>query len=189
MSATGRRGVKRKTFDVYNTPTWLTEAIIPAIAPMVPTYARVLEPACGEGKMLEVLQKRWPNIVGFDIQGTPPVDFLTEPPRPEFDLIITNPPYKFAKEFVDQALKWRKDQNSLVVMMLRLNFLGSMKRATWLRDNMPSVYITPKRPKFVFNKAGKLGSDATEYSWFVWSGIPEHKGKLFILDTENIKGS
>ena len=50
-------------------------------------------------------------------------------PAPRFDLIITNPPYRYTKEFVERALQWRRREKSMVAMMLRVNLIGSQTRA------------------------------------------------------------
>lgn len=48
-------------------------------------------------------------------------------------------------------------------MLLRLNFLGSQRRAAWLRAWTPDVYVLPRRPSFT----GR-GTDSCEYAWCVW---------------------
>lgn len=48
--------------------------------------------------------------------------------------------------------------------MLRINFLGSIARHEWWKNNQPTaLYVLSKRPSF----SGK-GTDATDYAWFVW---------------------
>lgn len=96
------------------------------------------------------------------------------PPVPRFNVIVTNPPYKLAMEFVKQAFKWRASEQSLVVILLRLNVLGSQKRAAWLREHAPSVYVSPRRPTFTWR-----GTDSCEHAWFIWGGAP----KVRILKT------
>lgn len=184
MSSTNR-GVERIAHDVYPTPDWLTRAILPVLRKKLPRGpVEVFEPACGSRQaIVEVVKSEWPyaQVACSDIVEPWSADFLTLPPEPRFDLIITNPPFYLAIEFVHQALKWRRNETSVVAMLLRLNFLGSKKRAPWLRDNMPSVYVTPKRPSFSVNKKGKAGTDSIEYAWFVWDG---RRPELKILETD-----
>jgi hypothetical protein len=80
----------------------------------------------------------------------------------DYDLIFTNPPYSLAEEIITHALEtWSK---ATVVMLLRLNFLGSQKRKPfWDKHPVSEIYVLSKRPSFT----GK-GTDATEYAWFVW---------------------
>lgn len=186
MSATNR-GSERIALDGYPTPTWLSEAMMPYLIPYAPRL--VLEPACGEGKLTEVLERMLPNAIidQSDIAAPYYQDFLTLEPTPKYDLIITNPPFSLAIEFAQHAMKFRRCEMSLVCLLLRVNFLGSRKRAEWLRANMPTSHVTPARPSFgKLNKHGKKGTDATEYAWMLWDGHPR---PTVILDTENIDTS
>ncbi len=190
MSATGRNlpGRERRPDDYYATPEWLTRALCDALlVHHFPFTSKILEPAIGDGAIARVLREYHSraHIHGVDIRDVPRDprcdvltigDFLALEPRPEFDLIVTNPPYSLAFEYVYHALQWRRAPTSLVCMLLRLNFLGGQRRATWLRSNTPSVYVTPRRPSFTGD-----GTDATEYAWFVWGpGEPT----VTILPTE-----
>lgn len=146
---------------------------------------KVYEPAAGHLAIVNEIITNWPaaDVQYSDIsEDGGEIDFLTEPPEPVFDLIITNPPYSFAQEFIERAKLWRKSTNSLIVMLLRINFLGSQKRAKWLRDNVPSLAVSPRRPSMGLNKKGKKGTDATEYAWFIW---PQDHPYLLILETED----
>jgi len=164
MSSTGRAS-KREAKDFYPTPPWLTEALCEELEELLIPPESILEPAAGDGAITKVLEETWPlaDIHQLDIRHEPSVDFLTEPPKPEFDLIITNPPYSHALEFVKRAMEWRRNFNSTVVMLLRLNWLGSQVRASWLRKNPPEVWVTPRRPCFI-----KGTADSCEYAWFLW---------------------
>jgi len=93
-------------------------------------------------------------------------DFLKMPNFEEVDFIITNPPFSLAKEFIDKCLEYQCP----VIMLLRLNFLGSQNRHEWWQDKIPSdLLILSKRPSFT----GDGKTDGCEYAWFVWNGIGE----------------
>jgi hypothetical protein len=100
------------------------------------------------------------------------MDFLrkTPPDSPVFYVVITNPPYNQALEFVETSMRWGR----IVVMLLRLNWIASAKRHAFVRDHPPDVYVLPNRPSFT----GK-GTDATEYAWFVWG---MGGGRIEVLD-------
>lgn len=100
-----------------------------------------------------------------------------EPVRDRFDLIIANPPYSIALEFIEAALSMRKSQG-VVAFLLRINFLGSQERADWHRAHPCKLYVLPRRPSFTGG-----GTDATEYAWFVW-GEGHEAGTWEILDVE-----
>jgi hypothetical protein len=176
MSATGRGGIRRRD-DFYETPEWCTRAILRALKPQPET---ILEPSAGHGAIIRVLRDNaWntiarPRIVAVEIRPEARMhlaaagadvhcceDFLTwEPGTPlKYDLLIGNPPFSLAFEFCQRAI----GMAHTVALLLRLNFLGSQKRAAWMRAHTPSVFVLPRRPSFT----GK-GTDATEYAWFVW---------------------
>jgi hypothetical protein len=190
MSSTNR-GAVRKPQDFYETPEWLTEAIMPYLRQWWygsdGSYRRILEPASGNGAIVRVVERWFPeaHIDAGDIQNGQ--DFLAYEYSGPYDLIITNPPYSLAMEFVQRAFTYHNSQvphgllsmdRGLVAMLLRLNFLGSQERAPWFRQfgNTPSVYVTPKRPDFTGD-----GGDSTEYAWFVWG---RSSPGVFILDTD-----
>jgi hypothetical protein len=80
---------------------------------------------------------------------------------------VTNPPFSESLEITDVALQ----MSTHVIMLQRLNWLGSKKRNAWWQENPPKgVMVLPKRPSFT----GK-GTDACEYGWFCW-GQFEHFG-------------
>lgn len=81
-----------------------------------------------------------------------------------FDVIITNPPFYLAQEIVEKALQDVKSWG-YVVMLLRLNFLGSEKRFKFWRDNKPAwVYVHHNRMSFTDDG----NTDSIEYAHFVW---------------------
>lgn len=93
----------------------------------------------------------------------------------EFDLIILNPPFSLAQEFVEKSFEL--SPNGTVAVLLRLNWLGSKKRIAFHKKNPSNVYVLPKRPSFTND--GR--TDGTEYAWFVFG--PKFKGNEWhILD-------
>jgi hypothetical protein len=183
MSATNR-GSKRLPLDDYPTPAWLSRAIVPVLKQhFFEQKLRILEPCAGSGKMVEVLKEEFPTskITSWDLKRDK-IDFLKQRPRPGFDLIITNPPFGLAQEVITHAMKFRctdAPHLPIVAMLLRVSFLGSRKRAKWLRANTPTdMYVTPRRPTFV-----RGTTDNCEYAWFLWT--PLKTQTIGILDTED----
>ena len=94
-------------------------------------------------------------------------------------VIITNPPYFLAEEFIKHSLKFA----TTVVMLLRLNFLASKTRRGWLAGERPEVLVLPNRPSF----DGK-GTDGCEYGWFVFGeGCYVSRGRLSILTVSSVE--
>ena len=101
---------------------------------------------------------------------------------PKFDVSIGNPPFRRAAEFIDWSLKYAR----ITVMLLRLNYLGSDKRAEFMRTFAPDVFSLPNRPSFRPSKRGLFTTDSIEYGWFLWPDEPERnrsEGRLKVLKT------
>lgn len=193
MSATGRSDVRLKN-DAYYTPAWCVHALLREVR--LPP-GRWLEPAAGEGAIIravtevmdgvewyaaEVRKEACKVLYSLDVP-TEERDWLKPLSivyglEPRVDVVITNPPYSLAMEFIQRAFKVT---NGPVVMLLRLPFLASQKRAAFFREHAPDIYILPKRPSFT-----SKGSDATDYAWFVWpSRIPRAEGRVKVLEASN----
>lgn len=167
MSATGRSDVRRKD-DHYVTPAWCVEALWPVLG----AFGTCLDPCAGEGRILLTLQERASSpvyrgieideeraticatqngigcVVGdaLTVRGRECSDPWTVPGTYQpYDLIVMNPPYSLALEFVQAALASKAKE---VAVLLRLNFLGSQERAKFWRENPCDVYVLPKRPSF-----------------------------------------
>ena len=188
MSSTGRNneGRERLDRDRYATPPAAIEALIPLIEWQ--NIDSFLEPCVGTGVIrdavpLKAKRKKWAEIE----KGR---DYLTT----RFvgtDLIITNPPYSLAEEFLVKAIR----EAPTVIFLLPLNFFGSELRLPfWC--NMPAQrcnaintrrlrmgkitlpYIGP--PNYLFPMAPRLsfvhgGNDSNEYAWFAWCRAYGHR--------------
>lgn len=126
MGATGHALEERETHDYYATEPRAVELLLEKekFSPFI------WECACGEGHMSEVLKKHGYDVRSSDLinrgyPGTETIDFLTvcENDRD----IITNPPYKYAKEFVEKALAI-SPTGAKIAMFLKLTFLEGKAR-------------------------------------------------------------
>lgn len=100
---------------------------------------RILEPSCGEGHISKVLKAHGYDVVSRDIidRGYGDVaDFLSIDNMEWDGDIITNPPYKFAKEFVEKALQIIPKGNK-IAMFLKLTFLEGKARRELFRVAPP----------------------------------------------------
>ena len=88
----------------------------------------ILEAACGEGHMSEVLLTNGYKVLSIDKvnRGYGITKDFFEFPSWHGD-IVTNPPYKYAKEFVEHALKIIEPGHK-VAMFLKLQFLEGQAR-------------------------------------------------------------
>lgn len=197
MSATNRGGT-RIVNDAYNTPSWCVRRLVEKatflnnLPGMSRRVSRWLEPAAGPGQLIDALngvlvgRPHWDaceinasheaalgacakNVVIGDFRDMPVVSGT-------YDIIISNPPYNLAMEFIKKSLEW---EPKYVAMLLRLNFMGSDIRADFMQKHTPDLYIFPNRPQFVHGR-----TDNCEYTWALWdtSKEPGSPGKVVMLD-------
>lgn len=87
----------------------------------------------------------------------------------KFDLIATNPPFNLAEGFIRKSIGMLND-GGVMMMLLRLNFLGGQKRKALFDEFMPD-YVLVHRKRICFNtnmKYLKRQTDSIEYAHFVW---------------------
>lgn len=63
MTATGRSDVRHPD-DFYRTPAWLTRAVLPHLD--LPAHSHVLDPACGDGAILDVVREAGHLTTGYE---------------------------------------------------------------------------------------------------------------------------
>jgi SAM-dependent methyltransferase len=165
--------------DHYPTPEVLCYMALMGI-PGSPSFARVLDPGCGDGVWGQAALKQVPtaHVWGIDTREVPIPegfadvthgDFLSNSfwPKPAFNLICGNPPYRDAERFIRKSLTLLRPDGYLV-FLLRLAFLEGQARMKGLwREHPPfKVAVCGARPSFTGN--GK--TDATAYAVFYWYG-------------------
>lgn len=151
----------------------------------------VWECACGQGHLSEVLKSRGYKVKSSDIcdrgyEGTEIIDFLnvkkSDVRNDHSRDIITNPPYKYAKDFVDHALDISMD-GTKVAMFLKVQFLEGKARRELFKKHPPKViYVASSRllcaKNAEFEKMRQGGGSAVAYAWFIWE--KGYKGKTTI---------
>lgn len=136
----------------------------------------VWECACGEGHLSEEIKKHGYNVISTDIvkrgyDNMEIADFFDQWGNNEYD-IITNPPYKYAKEFVEHALDISAN-GVKVAMFLKLTFLEGKKRKELFKKYPPKIiYVSSSRLQCAkngdFNTYKKGACTAVAYAWYVW---------------------
>lgn len=161
---------KRREHDFYPTAdeeaiTSLVEVIgegLEGWSVMTGRPIEVHEPACGEGHMSKVLERFWP-VLSTDLidrgYGQAGVDYLTcKETRP---IVITNPPFHLAREFVEKALA---DGAERVYLLLKATYWHAARR-TDLFEGTPHSRIMPLSWRLDFTGEG---SPPMECCWFEW---------------------
>ena len=156
--------------DYYATPPESTLALLEKEY----FFGKILEPCCGEGHISEVLKNNGYEVVSNDLvdrgYGEFNEDFLISE-----DLlaenVITNPPFKYAKEFIEKSLEITTGK---VAMFCKIQLLEGVARRE-LFENTPlrTVYVFTKRQNPLRNGSptdenGKKWASTMCFAWFVW---------------------
>lgn len=164
--------------DFYPTP----EVAVRALMAVEKLPQIIWEPACGDGAIVTPLREAGHTVVATDLvdrgcPGATRVDFLRPlPARPVVDGIVTNPPFKHAREFVERSLQYAP----FVAMLLRLNFLESTRRKDWLETSgLSRIHVSSRRLPMMHRGDwdGPKSTSAVCFAWMIWEadycGAPE----------------
>lgn len=177
-----KQGEERQPEDFYATDP---AAVPPLLKLLGPEYESgnkfIWENACGKGHISQILELYGHEVVSTDLinrgYGIGGIDFLKPTPfdAVNFDAVITNPPFKYATQFVEKSLQIAP----LVCMLLRLAFVESERRDDFFK-NYPPRYIAVFRRRVRTSKNALFPdgeSSATCHAWFIWErgykGNPE----------------
>lgn len=192
MSSTSR-GKQIENDDFYATPSWVVAAILPHLP--VSASTTVLDPCCGEGAILDTVRALRPgakthgieldqfraNVAGAKGHIVEGGNALLRPWPADAPVIVQNPPFSRAEEFVRQGIAHvlsdagdapiisrgrapRKNRASAV--LLRLAFLESEKRIELHREFPCDVYPLAYRPSFA--KVVSCAGDGTSTKGCGW---------------------
>ncbi len=147
-----------------------------------PDLSNIWEPACGEGHLAHVFDEAGKLGKATDLinRGYGDVeDFLLNNKPYHNGDIVTNPPYKYAQEFVEHALS-KVDEGRKVCMFLKVLFLESQSRKELFTKYPPKViYVSSSRINCAKNGDFKTyNSSAIAYAWYVW--VKGYKGDTII---------
>lgn len=173
LAASNHSTTERQPEDYYATEPRAAELLLENESFEGPIW----ECACGE-KHLSNVFTNWRG--GYDVRssdlydrcGNEVFDFLSIENTHWDGNVITNPPYKYALDFVYKALEIIPDGKK-VCMFLKIQFLEGKARRELFRSHPPKVvYVSSSRllcaPNGDFGHATKNGGSAVAYAWFVW---------------------
>lgn len=213
MSSTSR-GKTRSIHDFYVTPEQPIKDFLNKFLSIEKGFnnmTAILDPSAGGNEKYDMPYPKVLKEIGFDLIFTMDIredskagykgDYLISNQNFTPEIVITNPPFNLAVDFVKKALQDVSD-GGFVIMFLRLNFLGTQGRYDFWQENLPKYcFVHSERPSFfpeditlpVFNKKKnewedktyKKGStDSCEYAHFVWQ--KGYEGKF--INTLLVKG-
>ena len=165
---------KRKDSDFYETPFSLTQLLLDKLDLEELKNKTILEPCFGKGAILDVLGRNGfdkDKVYCYDINASylpEKKDFLEE--IGHYDVILTNPPFSKAFEFIKKA----KEVSDSFFFLLPLSYLHGKKRY----DEIYSDRGFPLKKVFIFTRYPMLGERLREdgkfhtgmmvYAWFWW---------------------
>jgi hypothetical protein len=168
-------GYARQPDDIYETPAWVTQVIMPYLV----ERRRIWDPANGPAsKVAHALRQN-----GFTAVATAD-DFMTKTSVPaDVDTIVTNPPYgtggHLACKFIAHAL----ELVPVVFMLLRIDFDSGKTRTDLFRDCRAFAGKVVLLDRIVwFAREGAPGP-SENHAWYIWNrhqhGLPtiEYVGK------------
>lgn len=133
----------------------------------------IWECSCGGGHLSKRLEEYGYKVKSTDLidrgYGKGGVDFLTYNEKWNGD-ILTNPPYKYAKEFIEHAMDIIYD-GCRVFMFLKVQFLEGKARKELFKKYPPKcVYVSSSRilcaKNALFDEMKAGGGSAVAYAWY-----------------------
>lgn len=181
----GETGYMRVADDAYDTPEWVTLALLQH---WTPPLGWIWEPAAGKGNIIDVLDRELsPNAyVTFGSDVAPRRadierhDFLTCQWFSGGPLsIITNPPFEDSDDFVARALHWldrmqEANEKASVALLLPTEWdhapdgdrRGSGRRSAFLAH--PAYAMQIKLQRRIRWIEGSTTQPRKNHTWFVW---------------------
>ena len=169
-----KRDASKDYSDLYNTPDEAIEALWDYIEHRFDGTQTFFEPCNGKGKvsnwMLENANIGMVTNELFSEHGESDYNenFLSVDPYVasewDFDIILSNPPYRIATEFVNEGFKYAKEQYHL----LRINFLEGKKRYDTLLSlgHLKNVYVFTSRISCSKGVEEEPQANAVCYCWY-----------------------
>ena len=173
LGASSHSESEREENDFYATDPHSLEIFLDKIYnDGIMLHKEIWECACGEGHLSKVLKDHMFEVYSTDLidrgYGQKNVDFLKTKIDWNGD-ILTNPPYKYAKEFVEHSLNILKE-GCYCIMFLKIQFLEGQARRKLFEKNPPKyVYVNSTRQTCYINgDMSKKMNSASCYCWFIW---------------------
>lgn len=172
LGASNHTDKERQSEDYYATDTIAAKLLLE----VEPFEGKIWECACGEKHLSRVFEDAKYEVRSSDIVdrcGNEMFDFLgIENCEPWEGNIVTNPPYKYATEFIYKALSIIPDGYK-VAMFLKVQFMEGKGRKSLFTEFPPKViYVSSSRilcaKNAEFEQMMRDGRSAVAYAWYVW---------------------
>lgn len=173
LGASSHAKEDREENDFYATDPKAIDILVNDCPYQLAVDVPVWEPCCGQGHMSKrLIELGYVNVKSSDLidrgYGDVGVDFLSTFNKWDGN-IITNPPYKLAKEFVEKSLEIIPN-GRFVAMFLKLQFLEGKARKKMFLMNPPR-FLMVSSSRILCGKNGDFNYEqgsAVAYAWYVW---------------------
>lgn len=178
-----KSSIDRSKTDFYPTPKEVTIALLKHLN--IPKGSTIWEPACGDGRMAEVMKEMGYKIISSDLNdmeyGTTGIDYL-KADLVECDWIITNPPFKISVDFIKKCIEHGKP----FALLLKSQYWHSKGRIQIFNDYKPKAILPLTwRPDFLFGIKG--GSPTMECIWTVWGAKESDHTEYALLEKPKVR--
>jgi len=186
-----RNNGDRQQNDFYPTPRWCIDELLKREK----FDGNIWECACGKGDISDALKENGydtfsSDIIDYNGYLDDTIDFLNYSGDTKYDNIITNPPYKYALDFVNQSKRYA---NNKIAMFLKTVFLESSGRYNMFQDTdfqLKTMYQFSKRPSLYKNGEKTKNGGMIAYAWYVWDRNYTGKPMIeWIADGESPEGT
>ena len=142
-----------------------------------------LEPCVGGGHIAKAVDKligdkleetTYLDIVDRGYPNTIVKDFLQYKTNKRYDIIISNPPYSLAQEFIEKSLSLLSSKGHCI-MFLKLQFLEGAKRKEFFEKYPPKFIYVFRNRMATWNSGnefdpntGKRWATTMCHAWFIW---------------------
>lgn len=174
LGASNHSEKERENNDYYATDPKALEIFLDKLKEDgIKLHNYIWECACGEGHLSKVLEKHGYKVLSTDLvdrgYGKGNTDFLKSIPDEWVGDILTNPPYKYARQFVEKAMEVTRN-SCYTIMFLKIQFLEGQARKEMFKKYPPKyVYVNSERQLCAMNgEFDKYKATALCYCWFVW---------------------
>ena len=148
--------------------------VLPLFLPRPPTDPAIIywEPCCTGGRsgIADALERNGNKVIRTEQSE---LDFLTNIPSFQFDVIITNPPYSLKDAFIKRCYELDKPW----AMLMPLTALEGVARGAMFREHGVELLVLDRRVQFQTGKKGVWFNT----SWFCHGILPS---KLMFAELE-----
>ena len=152
-----KRNYKPGPIDDCQTPSYALDAIIRFLKPNLTVW----EPAVGEGLLAGAMRD-----LGLDViaTGLPDQDFFEIAP-PNYDCIITNPPFSLKYKWLKRCYELGKP----FFLLLPVETLGAKSFQVLASKHGCSIILMDRRINFKMPNKGWEGQAQFPTAWFMWN--------------------